>query len=164
MCVWAFNDGKLRSLFKMMDLHLRKEHGMRTNLHNEGNGTHNGMFAFTLTSSPTDGYSEVDLLSAVEKIMNQKSCPVKKYSWYLEYKENKTHPHIHGIYETESGGRIESKHFKRAWPIWDEKQRLGAGHRGGYHSPVIHDDSYRDYISKDSGIHKSKGFDRVENI
>lgn len=156
-CSWKH--GEWEKMMRAIYSHLQQFHGMKNVHSHSGNGAHNGMYAFTLTFSPTDGYSEVDLLNAVEKVMNQKSCPVKKYAWYLEYKEEGRHPHIHGIYETESGGRIEAKHFKRAWPIWDEKQRLGQGHRGGYHSPVISDDSYLTYIAKDSGIHKSKGFD-----
>lgn len=154
----AYFDAKLRQHFKTMRSHCCQAHGYSDKLSHSGNGTHSGLFAFTLTSSPSDGLSEKDLLIAVDKLMEQKTCPVKRYSWYLEFKENNTHPHIHGIYETESGGRITAKVFKRAWNIWDEKQRLGHGHRGGYHKPVTSESDYRDYISKDSGIHKSKGF------
>jgi len=121
----------------------------------KGNGTHAGSFAFTLTKSPQDPLTEDHMIAAVKKIMSQKSCPVSKYAWYLEHKENQTHPHIHGIYETTSMGRIEAKHFKRAWPIWDEKTPMGAGFRGGYHRPVKHGESYEDYISKDGGLSAS---------
>jgi len=121
----------------------------------KGNGTPSGPFAFTLTKSPSDPLTEDDMIAAVKKIMSQKSCPVTKYAWYLEHKENQTHPHIHGIYETTSMGRIEAKHFKRAWPIWDEKTPMGAGFRGGYHRPVKHGESYEDYISKDGGLSAS---------
>lgn len=155
----AYNDQKLRLLWIEEDKHMRAEHG-RVSLKksHSGNGKHNGCFAFTLTSSPTDGLSVDDLLIAVEKLMNQKSSPVKRYAWYLEYKENNTHPHIHGIYETESGGRIEAKIFKRCWKVWDEKYALGQGHRGGYHRPVNNLGDYGTYIAKDSGPHRSKGF------
>lgn len=118
-----------------------------------GNGAYKGQFAFTLTKSPDDDLTEEDMIKAARKIMNQKSCPVKKYAWYLEYgdPEQQLHPHIHGMYETESEGRIEAKHFKRAWKIWNEKQKLGKGFRGGYHRPVRSEEGYSDYIKKDNG-------------
>lgn len=129
----------------------------RKKRHHEGNGTYSGPFAFTLTKSPTDAYTVGDMLTAVRKLMKQKSCPVKKYAWYYEEKgrdENgdPIHPHIHGMYETETGGRIETKHFKRAWPIWDPSRPLGAGFRGGYHRPIRAGEAYDDYISKDGGM------------
>jgi len=114
----------------------------------KGNGAPTGPFAFTLTKSPNDDLKEEDMITAARKLMGQRSCPVVKYAWYLEYgdPETKSHPHIHGMYETETNGRIEAKHFKRAWPIWNEKERLGAGFRGGYHRPVRNDEKYSDYI------------------
>lgn len=125
----------------------------RTKKTHSGNGAFQGAFAFTLTKSPDDQYTEFDMVKAVRKVMSQKSCPVKRYAWYLEYgdSEKQTHPHIHGLYETETSGRIEAKHFKRAWPIWDEKTKLGRGHRGGYHRPVRSEEGYTDYIKKDAG-------------
>jgi len=127
-----------------------------------GNGVPNGAFAFTLTKSPKDALTISDMLVGVRKIMRQKSCPVIKYAWYYEDKgrdENgdAIHPHIHGMYETATGGRIERKHFKRAWPIWDENTPIGAGFRGGYHRPVKSDEKYNNYISKDGGMGETFG-------
>lgn len=132
----------------------------------EGNGAPTGPFAFTLTKSPKDPYSIGDMLTAVRKLMNQKSCPVTKYAWFFEDKgrdENgdSIHPHIHGLYETSSQGRIEAKHFKRAWPIWDEKRPMGAGFRGGYHRRVKDEESYQDYIKKDGGMSECKISDTI---
>jgi len=128
-----------------------------------GNGKPQGEFAFTLTKSDKDVITVGDMLTAVRKIMTQKSCPVIKYAWYYEEKGrdgngDPIHPHIHGIYETESGGRIEAKHFKRAWSIWDEKKPMGQGFRGGYHRTVKHNESYRDYIEKDGGMSETRGY------
>jgi hypothetical protein len=126
-----------------------------------GNGTYAGAWAFTLTKAPTDPYNVGDMICAVRKVLLQKSCPVVKYAWYLEYKSTPedayAHPHIHGIYETATGGRIEAKHFKRAWPIWDEKSFLGKGFRGGYHRPIKSEEGYQQYIKKDGGISESGG-------
>lgn len=129
-----------------------------------GNGTYNGPYAFTLTKSPKDPQTAADMIAAAKKIMSQKSCLVKKYAWYLEYKGTDesglpAHPHIHGMYETVTGGRIEAKHFKRAWPIWEEKIKLGAGFRGGYHRPVKSEESYNQYICKDGGVGQTNGLE-----
>lgn len=147
---------------KMKELtdHFEIEHGVPpapTTTH-QGNGVYQGAFAFTLTKSPEDVFTEEDMIKAVQKVMNQKSIPTKKFAWYLEYgdDEAKTHPHIHGMYETENGGMIETKHWKRAWSIWNPKQKLGKGFRGGYHRPVRDNESYDDYIKKDNG--KSERF------
>ena len=128
-----------------------------------GNGAHKGLFAFTLTKSPKDPLSIGDMLAAVRKLMGQRSCPLKRYAWYYEDKGRDEfgeplHPHIHGIYETESGGRIEAKHFKRAWDIWNEKLPMGAGFRGGYHKPVYHEEEYKEYIKKDGRMGDVNGF------
>lgn len=145
----SFDDRKLAANVKSLWEHIDTFHKRISKSH-KGNGAPQGQFAFTITASPADKLSKDDMVNAVRKVMAQKSCPVKYYAWYLEYgdMENETHPHIHGMYETESGGRIEAKHFKRAWKIWDEKQRLGAGFRGGYHRPVRDSEAYADYIKK----------------
>lgn len=132
-----------------------------------GNGKYQGCWAFTLTKSPKDPYSVGDMLTAVRKVMSQKSCPVKRYAWYYEDKGKDEwgapiHPHIHGMYETDNGGRIERKHFKRAWPIWDETKPMGAGFQGGYHRPVKAEEGYKDYIKKDCGMHESVGIELTE--
>lgn len=137
--------------------HVRRKH-LKKNTSHEGNGKHCGAWAFTLNASPSDGLTEFDMIRAARKIMSQRSNPVKKYAWYLEYGKN-GNPHIHGMYETNSGGRIEAKHFMRAWPIWDEKTRLGAGHRGGYHKEVISEAHYSYYIKKDAGKSESMGIE-----
>lgn len=153
MVAAAFDDRRFRELNLKWTRHLRELHWPKAKSH-KGNGAHQGEFAFTLTKSPSDDLTELDMIAAVRKLMAQKSCPVKYYAWYLEYgnPETKEHPHIHGLYETESRGRIESKHFKRAWKIWDEKVRMGMGFRGGYHRPVELEENYARYIAKQNGI------------
>lgn len=90
------------------------------------------------------------MINAVTKVMNQKSCPTKRFIWYIEYgdEEARSHPHIHGLYETETGGRIEKKHWIRAWPIWGEGKKQGQGFRGGYHKEVYDESAYIDYVKK----------------
>lgn len=129
-----------------------------------GNGKYKGPWAFTVTKSPKDPYSVGDMLIAVRKVMSQKSCPVVKYVWYYEDKGkdefgDPIHPHIHGIYETDTGGRVERKHWKRAWSIWDESKPMGSGFRGGYHRPIRSEEGYSDYIKKDAGMHEVFGIE-----
>lgn len=143
----------------------RKTHDPK---HHRGNGTPNGAFAFTLTMSPADNLTAGDLLIAARKIMTQKSNKVKRYAWYYEDKGkddngDPLHPHIHGIYETETGGRIHSKHFQRAWKIWDEKKPMGQGFRGGYHRPVASEDNYDVYIRKSNMLGEKMLPPSIEN-
>lgn len=146
--------GSADKIHKKYMLHCKDHHGYTgfDGKKHSGNGAPSGAFAFTLTKSPTDDLTEADMVAAVRKIMCQKSCPVKRYAWYLEYKEDGKHPHIHGMYETDKGGVIEKKHFSRAWKIWDPSKPLGAGFRGGYHRPVRSEEGYSDYIKKDGGL------------
>jgi len=150
-------------LWRRDEDHYVEHHGAeRQKKTHKGNGAPLGAFAFTLTKSPMDDLTEFDMIRAVRKIMSQKSCPVVRYAWYLEYKENNTHPHIHGMYETVSLGRIEKKHWKRAWPIWDENHKLGNGFRGGYHRPVRVEEIYKDYIQKDKGRNEWYNIDGMD--
>lgn len=146
-------------LVKHWERHCVEQHGfVRIKQERSGNGMFQGAFAFTLTASPSDGKTEAEMIEAVRKVMKQRSCPVKRYAWYLEYgnEEDKTHPHIHGMYETETGGVIERKHWKRAWDIWDPTKPLGKGFRGGYHRPVRDDERYSDYIRKQKILGESR--------
>lgn len=122
----------------------------------KGNGAPKGLFAGTLTMAPEWGKTEDDMVTAINKIFEQKTCPVKNYAWYVEQTENGT-PHIHFIYETDTGGRIHQKVFKRYWE-WDESVKYGKGHKGGYHKPVKSEIAYQEYIAKDEGRHGVKGF------
>lgn len=125
---------------------------------NDGRVSNNkpkGLFAGTLTMRP-DESTEEEMIKAINKIFSQKTCPLKKYAWYLEYTQNGT-PHIHFCYETETGGRIHQKVFKRYWD-WDESVKCGAGHRGGYHKACDSETAYLEYISKESGQNKVYGF------
>lgn len=125
-----------------------------------GRPHHKGLHAGTLTQPPGAETTEEDMVVAMKKIFSQRTCPVKRYAWYVEYTQNGT-PHIHFIYEAESGGRIHAKVFKRYWKLWDESKRQGAGFQGGFHKEVISEIAYTEYISKDSGRSENKWDDIV---
>lgn len=147
---------KFRKLFNEEADHMTLVHGQParppTPKHHTGNGKPKGIFAGTLTMSTSDPYNQNDMIAAARKIFSQTTCPVKRYAWYLEYTDAGT-PHIHFLYECDEGGRIHAKIFKRYWKIWDERQRVGKGHRGGYHSSVQSETAYKEYIEKDGSIH-----------
>lgn len=153
---------RLKIVKQMVD-HIQTYHNGKSKSHS-GNGAPNGPFAFTFTKSPTDDISEDDMVQAVKKLVRQRTAPVKSAVWYLEYgnPETKEHPHIHGMYETFSGGRIPIRQFKRCWSIWDESRRQGQGFRGGYHRPVRNNESYDEYIKKCNGLHEIIGVRKIE--
>lgn len=102
-------------------------------------------FAFTLTTNGDDKIKEQRALCcAVHKLFLQKTVPIEAGEAYLEYTEE-GRPHVHGWYQTESGGRVFAKMFARCWPLWKEKRgqtRFG----GGYHEE-LKSDRYLAYAS-----------------
>lgn len=115
-------------------------------------------YAFTLTMPP-DYQPAKPLPEVAKKILTYGSTnkPYEKaikWAFVLEHTDKGT-PHIHGMYETPSGRRIASKYFNRYWPLWDEKTRLGHGHKGGYHQKARHNESYVAYMDKEGVVIKS---------
>lgn len=112
-------------------------------------------YAFTLTMPPT--YDSKKPLSEIASNILQKGLTNKPYekasewAYVVEHTEQGT-PHVHGMYRTLSGRRISSKYFNRYWPLWDEKVKLGHGHKGGYHQKTRHDQSYEAYLEKEGVV------------
>lgn len=92
-------------------------------------------YAFTFTTN-LDTKLEVqkEMCEAAFRLFNQKTVPVSEGEVYLEYTEE-GRPHLHGWYQTESGGRIFAKIFKRCWAPWGEKGRL-TKFPGGFHEEM----------------------------
>jgi len=161
LCLDKYRRKEADALFNLINnSNCDTEHEVSLNKEtHKGNGVHQGLFAGTLTMAPTDPYNEEDMIGAMNKIFSQNTVPVKKWAWYLEYTKNGV-PHVHFTYETETGGRIHKKIFQRYWKLWDEprNQTGRAGFPGGYHAPAKSETAYLEYISKDSGRHKFKGF------
>jgi hypothetical protein len=84
-------------------------------------------------------------------ITNKPYENTSKWIIVLEHTEAGT-PHVHGWYKTNSGRRIASKYFQRYWPLWDEKVKMGSGHKGGYHQKARHNESYDAYLKKEGQI------------
>jgi len=113
-------------------------------------------FAFTLTMPP-DYKPNKTVLESAKLIMKNGLTADKPYEkpsqWaiVLEHTDKGT-PHVHGVYKTESGRRISAKYFKRYWDLWDEKTKMGAGHKGGYHAKARHSESYTAYLEKEGVV------------
>lgn len=57
-------------------------------------------------------------------------------------------PHIHGWYHLEGGLKITDKNFKRAYPPWNPKKKLGRGHEGGHHATIARVSDFYGYTEK----------------
>jgi len=116
-------------------------------------------YAFTLTMPPD--YESKKPIEDVARLIVENGMTSKPYerpiqwAYVLEHTESGT-PHIHGMYKMASGRRIEQKYFKRYWPLWDEKVKLGHGHKGGYHQKARHEECYDAYIQKEGVVCRNK--------
>lgn len=118
----------------------------------------NTEYAFTLTMPPD--YNPKKPIEVVARLIMEHGLtnnPIEKaaeWAFVLEHTEAGT-PHIHGVYRTPSGRRISAKYFKRYWPLWDEKVKLGNGHKGGYHAKARSGESYKGYMEKEGVVVKN---------
>jgi len=122
-------------------------------------------YAFTLTQPPT--YKAKKPITEVARLIMQNGLTSKPYEkavqWaYVEEHTESGTPHIHGVYKTASGRRIEQKYFKRYWDLWDEKVKLGAGHKGGYHAKARHNECYSAYMEKEGEVVRSS--DTIQHV
>jgi len=95
-------------------------------------------YAFTFTTNAhCDDWvaTEQDMIKACHKLYSQSTCPIKQGDAYLEYTHD-GRPHIHGWYQTDTGGRVYAKVFERIWKLWDEGKKQGKGFQGGFHEKV----------------------------
>lgn len=120
----------------------------------------NTEYAFTLTMPPDyKPHKPIDEVARLLMKGGLTSTPaehVSEWAYVVEHTAIGT-PHVHGIYKTPSGRRIEQKYFKRYWKLWDEKKIMGQGHQGGYHSVVRHGESLRNYMEKEGTVHTHLG-------
>lgn len=115
-------------------------------------------YAFTLTMpldyTPKKPIQEVARLILTNGLTSKPYERAIKWAYVLEHTERGT-PHIHGVYKTSSGRRIEQKYFKRYWDLWDEKIKMGQGHKGGYHQKARDNDCYAAYMEKEGEVFRS---------
>lgn len=114
---------------------------------------HKGDWEFTLTYSPdTHGWmadeAEAHMRQAIERLTRYYAGELVEFHAVGE-RTQRGAPHVHGWYRLTTGGRITSKNFKRAYPIWNERRKLGRGHEGGHHAPIKRTSDFAGYIEKD---------------
>lgn len=56
--------------------------------------------------------------------------------------------HVHGWYHLEGGKKITDKNFKRAYPPWNPKKKLGRGFEGGHHATIERVSDFHGYAEK----------------
>lgn len=114
-------------------------------------------FAFTFTTNSNEGVKEqVSMCEAAWRLMLQQTNPVVEGEVFLEYTEAER-PHLHGWYETQDGGRIFAKVFRRCWHRWSEKDRQKR-FAGGYHEEMK-TKRYQDYASAEGRVILQKKLD-----
>lgn len=112
-----------------------------------------GPWEFTLTYSPTEhGWNRDEakeaMRTAIERLTRYYREEIEEFHAVGELTQAGA-PHVHAWYRLDGGRRITTKSFKRAYPIWDEKRRIGRGHVGGHHEPVRRIADFAGYIEKD---------------
>jgi len=145
-CLWCFEQNQLVA---------------RVTKPSKAKSIENTQWAFTLTQPP--GYIKpggMSIQESAEKLLRHglTSKPEQKalkWAYVLEHTEQGT-PHVHGVYATQSGKKIGDKYFKRYWPLWDIKKRMGQGHQGGYHAQARHNESYENYLTKEGCVKSSE--------
>lgn len=133
----------------------------KLNKPSKAKATQNTQYAFTLTQPP--GYIKpggMSIEESAEKLLrhgltSKPEQKATKWAYVLEHTEQGT-PHVHGVYFCESGKRIGDKYFKRYWPLWDTKKKMGQGHQGGYHAQARHNESYENYLTKEGCVKSSE--------
>lgn len=120
-------------------------------------------YAFTLTMppdyKPKKPIEEAARLILEHGLVSQTKEKACEWAFVKEHTQQGT-PHIHGVYKTPSGRRIEKKYFKRYWDLWEEpndkdKPRNYHGHKGGYHQKARHAESYKAYMEKEGVVVKN---------
>lgn len=107
------------------------------------------VWAFSLTTPDRD--AAPDLWEATVKLFEQRSVPIAVGEAHLEYGASGL-PHVHGWYETDHGGRVFAKVFKRCWPLWGEDKRHHTAFRGGFHEKAKDPAAYRLYASAEQRL------------
>lgn len=107
---------------------------------------------FTLTYSPAwfgdDELAKDAMRVAIDKLTRYYRDEINEFHAIGEYTEA-GRAHVHCYYELAGGTKITDKNFKRAWPYWDARKKLGKGHQGGHHANVRSKSDFLGYIEKD---------------
>jgi len=106
---------------------------------------------FTLTYSPswfdTDEEAQRAMKLAIERLTKYYKKEIIEFNAVGEYTAAGA-SHIHAWYHLTGGRKITDKSFKRAWPRWNPKKKLGRGFEGGHHQTINRLSDFSSYIEK----------------
>lgn len=131
-----------------------QEHLMRQCTRKAHAGHELGAREFTLTYSPKmmdDAAARAGMIVAIDKLCRYYSEEIVELRAVGEVGSNGL-SHVHCFYKLRGGVKITDKNFKRAWPVWNPKKKLGRGFEGGHHATVREESDFRGYIDKDVAV------------
>lgn len=113
-----------------------------------------GAREFTLTYSPKwfdDSEARVRMMKAIDKLCKYYEHDILELRAVGEVGSNGL-SHVHCFYKLRGGLKITDKNFKRAYPNWNPKKKIGHGFEGGHHANVKEEADFRGYIDKDVDV------------
>lgn len=106
---------------------------------------------FTLTYSPSwfesDSQAQQAMRLAIERLTKYYKDEIIEFHAVGEYTAAGA-SHIHAWYHLVGGRKITDKNFKRAYPRWNPKKKLGRGFEGGHHQTINRLADFAGYIEK----------------
>lgn len=107
---------------------------------------------FTLTFSPGTHYPDDEsakgaMTAAIERLTRYYRNEIIEFHAVGEYTAA-GRPHIHGWYHLSGGRKITDKNFRRAYPPWNPKRKLGKGFEGGHHQTIERVSDFAGYAEK----------------
>lgn len=126
---------------------------------------------FTFTYSPswfeTDEDAQRAMESAIEKLTRYYKDEIIEFHAIGEFTRD-GRSHVHAWYNLIGGRKITDKNFKRAYPHWNPKRKLGKGFEGGHHATIQRISDFHGYTEKHLdeawlSIHIPNGPHQTEN-
>lgn len=106
-------------------------------------------FTFTYSDSwyTDDKQAQHAMETAIDRLIRYYKHEIKDFHAVGEFTKA-GRSHIHGYYLLEGGRKITDKNFKRAWPHWNPKKKLGKGFEGGHHASITRYSDFAGYTEK----------------
>lgn len=106
---------------------------------------------FTLTYSPswyeTDEDAQRAMETAIERLTRYYKHEIIEFHAVGEFTRD-GRSHVHAWYHLIGGRKITDKNFKRAYPHWNPKRKLGKGFEGGHHATIERTSDFAGYAEK----------------
>lgn len=128
-----------------------KDLNLLPNLVRKHRGYELGPREFTLTYSLkwfSDTEARAKMEMAIDKLLRYHYNELETLRAVGEVGSNGL-SHVHCFYKFKNGNKITDKNFKRAWPHWNPKKKMGKGFEGGHHATVKQESDFLGYIEKD---------------